>query len=184
MPSVFLARAGVKPLDMPGFNLNTNTDTLLKRDFEQYRGVAHHPIMAAFGLGHLRPFRHEQLDKWTSSTQFGSSSEHFNTVHEPTNILFGGGVDDVWENAQTGELYIVDYKSTAQLSQSGYFVAEATPFLTLRTLSTSMVSTSARRECLIDLTQSERQCSLMRQSYLTRDQISGSRGSSLRPRES
>ncbi len=111
-------RAGVKPLDMPGFNLNTNTDTLLKRDFEQYRGVAPHPIMAAFGLGHLRPFRHEQLDKWTSSTQFGSSSEHFNTVHEPTNILFGGGVDDVWENAQTGELYIVDYKSTAQLSQT------------------------------------------------------------------
>ena len=111
-------RAGVKPIDMPGFNLNTNTDTLLKRDFDQYRGIAPHPIMKAFGLGHLRPFAHDQLNKWTSSTQFGSSAEHFNTVHEPTNILFGGGVDDVWENSQTGELHIVDYKSTAQLSQT------------------------------------------------------------------
>ena len=111
-------RAGVKPIDMPGFNLNTNTDTLLKRDFDQYRGVAPHPIIDAFGLGHLRPFAHDQLNKWTSSTQFGASEEHFNTVHEPTNILFGGGVDDVWENSQTGELHIVDYKSTAQLSQT------------------------------------------------------------------
>jgi hypothetical protein len=111
-------RAGVKPIDMPGFNLNTNTDTLLKRDFDQYRGIAPHPIMKAFGLGQLRPFAHDQLNKWTSSTQFGASAEHFNTVHEPTNILFGGGVDDVWENSQTGELHIVDYKSTAQLSQT------------------------------------------------------------------
>ena len=111
-------RAGVKPIDMPGFNLNTNTDTLLKRDFDQYRGVSPHPIMEAFGLGQLRPYKHNQLDKWVSSTQFGASEEHFNTLHEPTNILFGGGVDDVWENSQTGELYIVDYKSTAQLSQT------------------------------------------------------------------
>jgi len=111
-------KAGVKPIDMPGFNLNTNTDTLLKRDFDAFRGSSPHPIMAANGLSHLRPFDHENLDKWVSSTQFGASSAHFNTTHEETNILFGGGIDDVWENIQTGELHVVDYKSTAQLSNS------------------------------------------------------------------
>ena len=36
--------------------------------------------------------------------QFGASSNHFNTLHEQTNILFGGGLDDVWENIATGRL--------------------------------------------------------------------------------
>ena len=31
---------GVKFPGMPGFNLNTNTDTLLKRDFDKCRGKA------------------------------------------------------------------------------------------------------------------------------------------------
>ena len=43
--------------------------------------------------------------------------DSFNTVHEPTNILFGGGLDDVWINPETNELHIVDYKSTANLSK-------------------------------------------------------------------
>jgi hypothetical protein len=46
--------------------------------------------------------------------QFGSSTSHFNTLHEELNIVFGGGVDDIWENVATGELHIVDYKSTSQ----------------------------------------------------------------------
>jgi hypothetical protein len=71
--------------------------------------------MAAAGLAHLRPFAHEDIEKWESSLQFGSSPNHFNTLHQETNILFGGGLDDVWENIETGELHIVDYKSTAQM---------------------------------------------------------------------
>jgi hypothetical protein len=71
--------------------------------------------MKQSGLGHLRPFAHEYMDKWVQSTHFGASQNHFNTVHETTNILFGGGLDDVWENMETGELHIVDYKSTAQM---------------------------------------------------------------------
>lgn len=109
---------GVKFPSIPGFLLNTNTDTLLKRDFDQYRGSFAHPIMKAAGLSHLRPFSHPDMDKWTSSLQFGASPEHFNTLHRETNILFGGGLDDVWENPGTGELHIVDYKSTAQMSQT------------------------------------------------------------------
>ena len=109
-------RAGVKPIGMPGFNLNTNTDTLLKRDLDQCRGRGPHPIMVEGGYEHLRPFEHEDLKKWESSTQFGAGPRYFNAIHDETNILFGGGLDDVWENSATGELHIVDYKSTAQLS--------------------------------------------------------------------
>ena len=56
-------KAGVKPIGMPGFNLNTNTDTLLKRDLDQYRGKGPHPIMQAHGYGDLRPFDHADLKK-------------------------------------------------------------------------------------------------------------------------
>jgi len=115
----WLERAkGVKFPGMPGFLLNTNTDTLLKKDFDQVRGVGPHPIMVAAGLRHLRPFAHEDLEKWVSSLQFGASPRHFNTLHHETNILFGGGLDDVWENIETGELHLVDYKSTAQMSKT------------------------------------------------------------------
>ena len=108
---------GVEFPGMPGFNLNTNTDTLLKRDHDRYRGSVPTPLMVDRGLGHLRPFAHDDLDKWTTSTQFGASDRHFNFLHKQTNILFGGGLDDVWENIATGELHIVDFKSTAQLSK-------------------------------------------------------------------
>jgi len=109
---------GVKFPSIPGFLLNTNTDTLLKKDFDQFRGKGPHPVMAKAGLSHLRPFFHEDIEKWESSLHFGSSPNHFNTIHEKTNILFGGGLDDVWENLETGELHVVDYKSTAQMSMA------------------------------------------------------------------
>ena len=109
--------AGIKFPSIPSFNLNSNTDKLLKRDFDQYRGRGPHPIMTAAGLGHLMPFAHEHLEKWESSLHFGTSPDYFNTVHEQTNILFGGGLDDVWIDSSTNELFIVDYKSTANLSK-------------------------------------------------------------------
>ena len=110
--------AGVKYPSIPGFLLNSNTDTLLKKDFDQYRGKGPHPIMDLAGLTDLRPFAHEDIEKWETSLHFGASPNHFNTIHEETNILFGGGLDDVWENIDTGQLHIVDYKSTAQMSST------------------------------------------------------------------
>ena len=107
---------GIKPPKPAGYNLNTNTDTLLKRDFDAHRGIGPHPLMEAAGLGHLRPFAHPNMDKWIAAPQFGAAG-HFHIDHEETNIRFGGGVDDVWENIETGELHIVDYKSTAQLAK-------------------------------------------------------------------
>ncbi|HAO55422.1 MAG TPA: hypothetical protein DCR03_07410, partial [Gammaproteobacteria bacterium] len=41
----------------------------------------------------------------------------FNTIHEQTNFCFGGGLDDAWEDINTGLIHIVDYKSTAQLGK-------------------------------------------------------------------
>ena len=66
------------------------------------------------GLEHLVPFAHEDLERWINALHFGASLNHFNTIHEETNILFGGGIDDVWRNVETNELHIVDYKSTSQ----------------------------------------------------------------------
>ena len=106
--------ANIKEIGMPSFNINTNTDILLKKDHDQYRGKGPSPIMVSAGLSHLRPFAHPDLELWTDSLQFGLSPNHFNVIHEPTYMKFGGGLDDVFENIETGELHIVDYKSTSQ----------------------------------------------------------------------
>ncbi len=52
MPACFWLEkaAGVKFPGMPPFLLNTSTDTLLKKDFDQYRGKGPHPLMQATGL--------------------------------------------------------------------------------------------------------------------------------------
>jgi len=108
---------GVKTPRMPGFNLNTNTDTLLKKDFDAFRGERPHPLMEAVGLEHLRPFWHEHIHYWEDALHFGAENR-FHYDDTETNIRFGGGLDDVWENIETGELHIVDYKSTAQLGNT------------------------------------------------------------------
>ena len=104
---------GIKTPSFPKFLLNTNTDTLLKKDFDAYRGNRPHPLMERVGLAHLRPFQHEHMKLWEQSLHFGAAGR-FHFDHPATNIRFGGGLDDVWEDMETGELYIVDYKSTAQ----------------------------------------------------------------------
>ena len=108
---------GVKRPAIPGFNINTNTDTLLKRDFDSVRGEESHPFLINNGLGHLIPFDHDNLELWTQSMHFGLP-DRFNTLHKETNILFGGGIDDIYQNKETGELHVVDYKSTANLSKN------------------------------------------------------------------
>ena len=65
---------GVKTPGLPGFNLNTNTDTLLKKDFDAARGSGPHPLMETAGLSHLRPFRHEDIGKLAESLLFAVCS--------------------------------------------------------------------------------------------------------------
>lgn len=113
---------GVKFPSIPSFNINSNTDKLLKRDFDSVRGRKTHSTLAKAGLGHLIPFDHEDLEKWTNSLHFGLTPRHFNTLHEETNILFGGGLDDVLQNQDSGVLHIVDFKSTSNQSNEPYRV--------------------------------------------------------------
>jgi len=108
---------GINPPSIAGYNLNSNTDTLLKKDADRYRGKEEHPIMLHAGFKNIRPWEHEHLGKWLNSMHFGTNENYFNTIHEETNIKFGGGCDDVYENIETGELYIIDYKSTANLKK-------------------------------------------------------------------
>ena len=100
---------GVKFPGMPPFLLNSATDTLLKKDFDQYRELQKpHPFMERNGLSHLVPFQHADFHSWTQSLQLG-----FRTYHESSNLIIGGGLDDVWHDPKTNELFLVDYKSTA-----------------------------------------------------------------------
>ena len=104
---------GVKPPKGPDFLINSLTDTLLKREMDEFRGKKPHPFFEHCGYPHLIPLDHPDLDKWVDARNFGKTDQHYNTVHKPTNIRFGGGIDDMFVNAKTGELHIVDYKSTA-----------------------------------------------------------------------
>lgn len=88
------------------FTLNSAVDALLKNEFDTHRakGVAH-PLMKAYGLKAV-PFPHEMLDIWRSNFK------GINYLHQPTNLLITGAIDDIWKN-ENDELHIVDYKSTA-----------------------------------------------------------------------
>lgn len=94
----------------PGFpfNINSAVDELLKKEFDIYRSKGKpHPYMLETGKN-LIPFSHEELDEWR---------ENFKGVqylHELTNFLLTGAVDDVWYDLDKEELIVVDYKATAK----------------------------------------------------------------------
>lgn len=95
-----------RPRGFP-FNLNSAVDTLLKKEFDIHRAKgSRHPLLEEYGLDAI-PFKHEKINQWR---------ENFVGVqylHEPTNFLVFGAIDDVWINPQ-GELLVVDYKATSK----------------------------------------------------------------------
>lgn len=94
----------------PGFpfSLNSAVDALLKKEFDVHRAAGTpHPLMTTYGVDAV-PFQHEKMDEWRDSLRAGV--QH---LHEPTNLLITGGVDDVWINPQ-GELIVADYKATSK----------------------------------------------------------------------
>ena len=94
----------------PGFpfSLNSAVDTLLKKEFDSHRARgSKHPLMKEYGIDAV-PFAHEELNAWRDSLRRG-----IQYLHEPTNLLIRGGVDDVWVNPKD-ELHIVDYKATSK----------------------------------------------------------------------
>lgn len=99
----------------PGFpfSLNSAVDALLKKEFDVHRAKGtKHPFMDAYGIDAV-PFKHEKMDEWRDSLRRGVTC-----LHEPTNFLVTGGVDDVWQNPE-GELLVVDYKATSKDGEVG-----------------------------------------------------------------
>lgn len=93
----------------PGFPfaLNSAVDALLKKEFDIHRAKGSaHPLMKQYGIDAV-PFQHAQMNIWR---------ENFKGIefrHPETGFTVSGAVDDVWV-APTGELMIVDYKSTSK----------------------------------------------------------------------
>jgi len=97
----------------PGFpfSLNSAVDKLLKKEFDLHRANGtKHPLIEAYGLDAI-PFNHKDMDMWRDSLRRGITF-----LHEPTNLMITGGVDDVWVSPD-GELIIVDYKATSKESE-------------------------------------------------------------------
>lgn len=100
-------RMGIRRPSGPPFNINKAVDALLKREFDVHRdGNTPHPYMQQYGIEAV-PFQHEMMDEWRENFKGVRS------VHEPTNLLVTGAVDDLWQNPE-GEIIVVDYKATSK----------------------------------------------------------------------
>ena len=95
-----------RPSGFP-FNLNSAVDTLLKKEFDIHRASNKaHPLIKKYGVD-ARPVAHEQLDEWRENFK------GIQYLHEPTNLLITGAIDDLWINSK-GEYIVVDYKATSK----------------------------------------------------------------------
>lgn len=100
-------RLGVgRPPGFP-FNLNSAVDALLKKEFDVLRAEGKpHAIIEQYKVDAI-PIPHKDLDQWRTNftgVQF---------LHEPTNFLVFGAIDDLWQNSK-GEYVVVDYKATSK----------------------------------------------------------------------
>ncbi len=103
-------RIGIRRPSGPPFNINKTVDTLLKKEFDIHRAnKTSHPLLKKYGLNFV-PFQHEQMDEWRENFK------GVQYVHEPTNLMITGAVDDIWVN-DAGELIVVDYKATSKDSE-------------------------------------------------------------------
>lgn len=104
------ARLKISKPSTPPFLINSAVDELLKREFDVYRAKGEqHPWQIEFKVN-AKPYAHKDLDKWRH-TFTGVQA-----LHEPTNLLVFGGVDDVWITPDD-ELVVVDYKATAKTKE-------------------------------------------------------------------
>lgn len=100
-------RLGIRRPSGPPFSINKAVDTLLKKEFDVHRAAkTTHPYMTQYGLDAV-PFQHEMMDEWRENFK------GVRYVHEPTNLLITGAVDDIWQN-KDGELIVVDYKAASK----------------------------------------------------------------------
>jgi PD-(D/E)XK nuclease superfamily len=109
-PRCFYLDRRLKVGQPPGFpfNLNSAVDSLLKNEFDFYRqNKEPHPYMVEMGIDAI-PYQDERLDIWRQNF-IGVSY-----LHPETNFHLFGAVDDLWIDNKTGEIIVVDYKSTSK----------------------------------------------------------------------
>lgn len=95
-----------QPESIP-LTLAVAVDALLKNEFDAVRETgASHPLWQLENLN-VRAFQHENIDLWRSNFR------GVRIKHESGAEIYGA-VDDIWENLDTHELHIVDYKSTSK----------------------------------------------------------------------
>ena len=100
---------GLKYLDTIPFSLNNAVDDLCKKEFDFYRAAqTPHPIMKKNNINAV-PFSHPDIERWQNAKTQG-----LEYVHPDLNLKLAGGIDDVWENKDTGELIVVDYKAQSK----------------------------------------------------------------------
>ena len=97
----------------PGFSINSAVDTLLKKEFDIHRTAGTpHPLMTAAGLNAV-PFAHEEIHLWRN--QFKRVG--LRITHDATGWEIFGYPDDIWQDRDTGELLVVEYKATAKSAE-------------------------------------------------------------------
>jgi hypothetical protein len=101
-------RKGLKPLARIPLTLAVATDALLKNEFDAIRGTdLTHPIWTREGL-RVRAFQHSDIEMWRSNRK------GIRVEHKTTGVTVYGAVDDIWQNLESGDLHVVDYKSTSK----------------------------------------------------------------------
>lgn len=99
-------RLGISTPSLPAFTLNSAVDLLLKKEFDLLRKKGEpHELMKKYHIDAI-PFDHPDLNNWRDNF----TGKQY--LHEGTNLLITGAIDDIWINPKK-ELLIVDYKSTS-----------------------------------------------------------------------
>ena len=106
---VLKRKYGVKFPSIPPLTLAVATDYLLKNDFDRYREKqsSDHWIFKEYGLEGV-PYAHSQLEEWRNNFK---GIRYLDTA---SNMEVFGAVDDIWQDINSKELFIVDYKSTSK----------------------------------------------------------------------
>jgi len=95
-----------RPKSLP-FVINNAIDYALKDEFDYFRGMQEaHPDFLSSGLQKLVPYNGDEFSKYRSK-----GIEFHDKL---TNLVLFGKLDDVWEDTESGELFIADYKATSK----------------------------------------------------------------------
>jgi len=95
-----------RPKGLP-FVINNAIDYALKDEFDYFRNAKEaHPEFYNWGLKKLVPYNGEEFKGYRSK---GIEYRDVNT-----NLVLFGKLDDIWEDTETGNLFIADYKATSK----------------------------------------------------------------------